>query len=487
MQNRTGITRESRMPMGVAMNELLLFLALVGVCEPQALAQSHIKSNVRPITAPVRSAGTFHLGIGTWTRSDAMSELLSTDIIYNNTCPQPYFWNSENGQTLTDEGRIPSPTGPTMSGKYPATYNAAPGCQTSYLVNAFRIGYCTDRLTFSVAVGFQEAYPNCSVPAPQYTFNLTGLPHSSQLGLESCWLVTVDLQTAGRSFEMKADGTGAYTPPPQNNLFGCSFHVTSDVGALSKTGPLLAGDYNHYFCSGVDGTRWDTVPGSAPPTWPANVISGPNGTPEDGTGMDTLSQIRVDGGTGSQGCFFWGSPMVSFNLRMYANAHCPPSSGVPFCAGDGSLTTACPCGNAGIYGHGCENSKTTGGATLTVTGNVNPDTIILYALGELPSALSIFLQGSANIPSGTAFGDGLRCSGGILKRIGVHNAVSGVASYPQGGDLGIKAKSAVLGDPIPPGATRYYQTYYRDPSISFCPSPQGNTWNVSSGIQLVWQ
>jgi hypothetical protein len=57
---------------------------------------------------------------------------------------------------------------------------------------------------------------------------------------------------------------------------------------------------------------------------------------------------------------------------------------------------------------------------------------------------------------------------------------------PHPGDLSITARSAAAGDPIPPGATRFYQVYYRDPSGTFCPNPPGNTWNVSSGLRITW-
>jgi hypothetical protein len=36
------------------------------------------------------------------------------------------------------------------------------------------------------------------------------------------------------------------------------------------------------------------------------------------------------------------------------------------------------------------------------------------------------------------------------------------------------------------GTTRYYQTYYRDPATGFCANPPGDSWNVSSGLAVVW-
>jgi hypothetical protein len=159
-----------------------------------------------------------------------------------------------------------------------------------------------------------------------------------------------------------------------------------------------------------------------------------------------------------------------------------------FCSGDGTLTTACPCANVGLPGHGCNNSSNTGGAMLCVAGDTVPDSIVLTSKLEKPNVLSIFLQGNANLSSGVTFGDGVRCVSGSLKRLYVKNAdASGTAVAPSMTDPTITARSAALGDVIPPGGTRYYQTYYRDPVLTFCQSPMGDSWNVSSGIAITWQ
>ena len=163
-----------------------------------------------------------------------------------------------------------------------------------------------------------------------------------------------------------------------------------------------------------------------------------------------------------------------------------PVPGTTLCFGDGTQTVACPCANTGATGHGCENSASTGGAVLGVAGEPNPDTVVLLSSGELPNALSIFLQGSTLLATPAVFGDGVRCIGGTLKRLAAHNAVSGAVQFPQSGDPSITARSAALGDPIAPGSIRYYQTYYRDPNLTFCPNPPGNSWNVTNGIQIQW-
>lgn len=129
-------------------------------------------------------------------------------------------------------------------------------------------------------------------------------------------------------------------------------------------------------------------------------------------------------------------------------ATCYPS----FCVGDGvGRSVRCPCGNFGAEGSGCDNSASTGGARLEVRGSVEPGRILPGTSGEPLSALTIFIQGSS-LPARASFGDGVRCIGGALKRIGVEGAVAGAASHPGPGDSSIRARSAALGDPIQPGS-----------------------------------
>jgi hypothetical protein len=162
----------------------------------------------------------------------------------------------------------------------------------------------------------------------------------------------------------------------------------------------------------------------------------------------------------------------------------PESPSTPFCFGDGTAG-ACPCANSGSPRHGCQNSAGTGGARLTMSGiaGLSADTVRFTSSGELPSALSILLQGSTAIAP-VQFGDGLRCAGGVLKRLYAKNASAGVVIAPQGGDLSVSARSASLGDPIAQGATRNYQMYYRDANAGFCP---GGTFNASNAVAVVWE
>jgi Tol biopolymer transport system component len=158
------------------------------------------------------------------------------------------------------------------------------------------------------------------------------------------------------------------------------------------------------------------------------------------------------------------------------------SSFVSTCFGDGT-GAACPCANTGLPGHGCQNSGSTGGALLSGSGvaSLSADSVHLTSSGEMPNSSSIVLQGDAVIAQ-IPFGNGLRCTGGHLKRPYTANASGGVLNVPPTGQPSFSARSAALGDPIQAGSTRIYQVYYHDPNLTFCP----NGFNVSNAIVVEW-
>jgi hypothetical protein len=180
---------------------------------------------------------------------------------------------------------------------------------------------------------------------------------------------------------------------------------------------------------------------------------------------------------------------TGFHASPHGVVELSGSASTSFCTGDGLdplVTTACPCGNTGAPGRGCNNSIGSGGAHLTTTGATNPDTLVLAVSDELPTALSIFLQGNSISANGIVFGDGVRCVSGALKRLYVRSAVGGAASAPGPGDPSVSARSAQLGDPITPGTPRWYQVYSRDANQAFCPPPAGSTYNISNGQRVDW-
>jgi hypothetical protein len=177
--------------------------------------------------------------------------------------------------------------------------------------------------------------------------------------------------------------------------------------------------------------------------------------------------------------------IIALSIQAKSAFACPQGPGSPFCTPLPGTAPPCPCANFGASGHGCDNSAHTGGALLVGSGTTTPDTIHLMQSFELPTALSIFLQGDVPLTVGMVFGDGIRCTGGHLLRLYVKVAAAGVVVAPGTGDPPITVRSAALGMPIPAGATRYYQVYYRDPGF-ICPPATEAHFNVGNGWVITW-
>jgi len=166
--------------------------------------------------------------------------------------------------------------------------------------------------------------------------------------------------------------------------------------------------------------------------------------------------------------------------RIARLAGCPHYAS--FCASDGTLTdhtTSCPCGNSGAAGHGCAHSFSSSGALLTASGGTDPDTLVLTASEQPPSALGIYLQHDAL--DERVFHDGVICAGGTMIRLRQRFASGGVTQFPIAGDpLSISQRGQVTPGS---GATRYYALFYRNASTTFCPPA---TANVTNGIRVIW-
>ncbi len=189
--------------------------------------------------------------------------------------------------------------------------------------------------------------------------------------------------------------------------------------------------------------------------------------------QDGLEELYATGGLTSAG---------THAARILARLDpCGPVSS--FCAGDGvdaHVTTACPCGNVGGVGRGCAWHAGPMGALLAASGTTNPDALVLTASGMPASAPStIFLKGDVLIPGGVVFGDGVRCVGGNLIRLGTKTNVGGAAQYPEAGNVAISVRGQT---PVGSGAIGYYQTYYRNAAV-FCTS---STFNVTNAVRVVW-
>jgi len=156
------------------------------------------------------------------------------------------------------------------------------------------------------------------------------------------------------------------------------------------------------------------------------------------------------------------------------------TAGEPLCPGDGS-GTACPCGNnsAASAQAGCLNSVGSPG-TLRGAGiaRLANDTLQLDGSG-MPNSTVLYFQGTttAGGGSGIPMGDGLRCAGGSLIRLGVRTNVGGASVFPGPASPSLSA----LGLVSVPGE-RIYQAWYRD-TASFC---SAQDYNVTNGLRVLW-
>ena len=220
-----------------------------------------------------------------------------------------------------------------------------------------------------------------------------------------------------------------------------------------------------------DGSTWSSTPGPLVHTGNATTL--------------VSALCSWDDGRGQGPALFVGG--------SFTEAGGVPSSGIAalrgcrisrFCSGDGLdplVTTACPCGNLGASGNGCAWHTGPAGASLAASGRIeSEDELVLTASGMPASAPStVFLKGDAQLAGGVVFGDGVRCVGGNLIRLGTKTNVSGAARYPEAGNAPISVRG---GTPVGSGAIGYYQTYYRN-AASFCTS---STFNVTNGVRVVW-
>jgi hypothetical protein len=167
-----------------------------------------------------------------------------------------------------------------------------------------------------------------------------------------------------------------------------------------------------------------------------------------------------------------------------------PAGFTGFCEPGVAGVIACPCSNAPSGpGRGCDNSAGTGGATLSASGTayLATDDLVFTTSDEMATATSIVLQANVENAGGAAFGQGVRCVAGSLKRLYVKVASGGSITAPNFGlgDATVSARSAALGDLIQAGESRYYLVYYRDPIVlGGCPG--SSTFNATQTGRVSW-
>jgi len=180
--------------------------------------------------------------------------------------------------------------------------------------------------------------------------------------------------------------------------------------------------------------------------------------------------------------------IVDLDDDVDAIAACPVPEllpGTAYCFGNALEGNPCPCGNDNDHSTplgGCAHSDAAAGARLDASGRatVGASTVVLHGTRGPASNFGIFFQAQVDLDgSGLFIGDGLRCTGGSLKRLEVVSTNElGNAST----SVDIWQRSSSLGDVIGAGETRYYQWWFRDPD-----GPCGTGSNTSNGYMITWQ
>lgn len=239
-------------------------------------------------------------------------------------------------------------------------------------------------------------------------------------------------------------------------------------GTFTSIGGVAASNLARY-----DGTSWSQVGGGADGAVYA-LCAGNDHT-------DAASDLFVGGDFGSAG------GIASSCIAKWRGCTGP---GDPFCFGDGSLATNCPCAApssvpipSGAPFAGCASVTNAHGASFAAAGTTNPDTVALVASGVAPAGFGMFFKGTANIATGLAIADGVRCVGGTFVRFGAQTSVNGVARYPNP-PLGFTVPISTVGS-TPPGSglTGYYQYAYRSALPGFC---NPGTLNFTNAYRLDW-
>lgn len=190
------------------------------------------------------------------------------------------------------------------------------------------------------------------------------------------------------------------------------------------------------------------------------------------------SQAGVDGSftPTSQGLAQYTEPLFLSGPGCYASCgwrvgfttHVQNGDVTEYCAGQG-----CPCGNDSSAG-GCANSTGAGARLAYSSGSTSValDDLTLLATRLPPNVATVVFMGS--VQSRVAFGDGLRCAAGSVKRFAIQPSVAGslVFAHPR----------SQSGSWIQPGAAWHFQAWYRDPA-----GPCHRSSNLSSALQVVFR
>lgn len=156
-----------------------------------------------------------------------------------------------------------------------------------------------------------------------------------------------------------------------------------------------------------------------------------------------------------------------------------PPVAMNFCFG---VSPACPCSNQSTEEGrevGCKNSLGVGGKLRgNGVASLGADTFELVG-SDMPNGSALYFQGTQCVVAGAGarFGDGLRCAGGSVIRLGTQFNSNGTSLYPAVGDPSISVRGGIT---VP--GTFVYQVWYRN-AVVYCTTA---TFNLTNGVEVVW-
>lgn len=287
---------------------------------------------------------------------------------------------------------------------------------------------------------------------------LAGQPSGSPV------VVTFDVSTPGTPWALAPQNGVEHTVDPASftlDVNGATLGLASATEVLRLIDDFPATDRLEVILGGLQGGLGMACElGFTGSTFSSLVLSQQLGT----YGFATLTSYNwIVSGTGV------GALFIDFSGLELSNG----VVGTVFCEGDGSVGT-CPCGNAGAPGVGCVSSTGSGAGLQAIgTPSLAADDA-LFSAADLPAGVpALLFCGTGSTGTGLLFGDGLRCVGGSLTRLGVRFA-DGAGGASWTGVLGSTGAA--------PGERRTFQVWYRDSA-----GPCGAGFNASSGLDLTVQ
>jgi len=110
--------------------------------------------------------------------------------------------------------------------------------------------------------------------------------------------------------------------------------------------------------------------------------------------------------------------------------------------------------------------------------SLSSDSLVLTAAFTEPGQYGLYFQADNALSAGIVWGDGLRCAGSNLRRLGTRLADAAGSSSTSG----YTATISEIAGCVTAGDTKYYQLWYRTPLASPC----GYFFNSTNGYAVTW-